>query len=80
MKKCIPLTDLPLRKRAKILNFEMESIPIKLLEMGLLPETQISIIAKAPFGGPYVVQYGNEFSRLSLRLEEASSILVEEYE
>ncbi len=78
MKKCIPLSELEINKTAKILNFVSEDIPIKLLEMGILPDTIVSIISKAPFNGPYLIQYGNDFSRLSLRKEEANGILIEE--
>ncbi len=78
MKKCIPLSELEKDKAAKILNFVSEDIPIKLLEMGILPETTITIISKAPFDGPLLVQYGNDFSRLSLRKKEAQGILIEE--
>ncbi len=78
MNKCIPLSELNLNRAAKILNFVSENIPIKLLEMGILPDTQVRIVAKAPFNGPYLIEYGKDCSRLSLRKEEAAGILIEE--
>ncbi len=80
MNKCIPLSDLNLNKKAKILNFVSENIPIKLLEMGMLPDTWVCIVAKAPFNGPYLIEYGKDCSRLSLRKEEAAGILIEQME
>ncbi len=76
MSECIALSDLGIGQKAKIENFEESKIPIKLLEMGVLPETEIMILSKAPMQGPYLIQYGNEGSRLSLRKEEASGILI----
>ncbi len=78
MSECIALSELAIGKKAKIENFEENKIPIKLLEMGVLPNTEIIILNKAPFQGPYLIQYGNECSRLSLRKEEASGILISE--
>lgn len=77
MNICIPLSELGLNQPAKVLNFVSEEVPMKLLEMGLLPETQIMVKAKAPFNGPIIVEYGIDKSRLALRKEEAKGILIE---
>ncbi len=73
---CIPLSDLPIGVKAKVLNFETDKIPIKLIEMGVLPNTYLTIISKAPFHGPFLIEYGEDLSRLSLREEEAKGILI----
>jgi len=62
----------------KILGYEDNAvnIPIKIIEMGLLPETEFKILYQAPFGGPIYVEFGSEKSRIALRKEEAAFILV----
>lgn len=77
MKGCIALSELKNHQKAKILNFVSEDIPIKLLEMGILPDTTVSIKARAPFNGPIIIEYGTDKSRIALRKEEADCILIE---
>ena len=52
----------------------------KIIEMGLLPETDFVILHKAPFGGPLYVEFGVEKTRVALRLEEAKFVFVESIE
>ncbi|WP_312324814.1 FeoA family protein [Soonwooa sp.] len=52
-------------------------MPTKILEMGLLPKTSFKILYQAPFDGPLYIEYGEERSRLALRIEEARFIEVE---
>ena len=52
-------------------------MPTKILEMGLLPETNFKILYQAPFQGPLYIEYGAERARLALRVEEARFIDVE---
>ncbi|QCX54470.1 FeoA family protein [Elizabethkingia sp. JS20170427COW] len=63
----------------KIVDFDNDhhEMPGKILEMGLLPETPFKILFQAPFGGPLYVEYGEEKSRVALRIEEAMYIIVE---
>lgn len=52
-------------------------IPNKIIEMGLLPNTEFKILHRAPLEGPLYVEYGWEKTRVALRVEEAKFILVE---
>lgn len=49
-------------------------MPSKIIEMGLLPNTQFKIMYQAPFGGPLYIEFGTEKSRIALRKEEAKWI------
>ena len=52
-------------------------MPNKIIEMGLLPETMFRILYQAPFKGPLYIEFGDEKSRIALREEEATFIIVE---
>ena len=52
-------------------------MPNKIIEMGLLPDTLFKILYQAPFNGPLYIEFGEEKSRLALRVEEAHFIIVE---
>lgn len=69
----------PVRTQGKIVGFDESSaeIPVKIIEMGLLPDTLFKVLYQAPFGGPLYIEFGNENSRLALRKAEANKILVE---
>ncbi|MEO6219416.1 MAG: FeoA family protein [Ginsengibacter sp.] len=61
--------------KVKIKSFENDEIILKLMEMGLLPEEEITVWKKAPWGDPiYVLVAGYS---LSLRMDEAEKINVE---
>ena len=55
-------------------------VPTKIIEMGLLPDTEFQILYQAPFGGPLYIEFGTEKNRVALRTEEAAFILVEKVE
>ncbi len=69
----------PMKKKGKICGYDNNSMkmPTKIIEMGLLPETEFRILYQAPFHGPIYIEYGMEKSRIALRQEEAEFILVE---
>jgi ferrous iron transport protein A len=69
----------PKGKNGKILGYENEDLkmPSKIIEMGLLPETMFRILYQAPFKGPLYIEFGDEKSRIALREEEATFIIVE---
>ncbi len=69
----------PKNKLGKIIGFDNESLsmPTKILEMGLLPDTIFKVLYQAPFNGPLYIEYGEERSKLALRVEEARFIEVE---
>ena len=61
--------------KVKIKSLENNEIILKLMEMGCLPEEEITVWKKAPLGGPiYVLVAGYS---LSLRVDEAEQIIVE---
>jgi ferrous iron transport protein A len=62
--------------RVKINSFENNDIVLKLMEMGCLPGEIISIEKIAPLGDPISIRVAGY--SLSLRLNEAEAILVEE--
>ena len=69
----------PKEKLGKIVGYENEDLqmPSKIIEMGLLPETSFRILYQAPFKGPLYIEFGDEKSRIALREEEATFIIVE---
>jgi ferrous iron transport protein A len=60
---------------AIIKDFDVESIPLKLLEMGCLPGNTVELIQIAPFGDPLYLNING--SHLAIRLETAEKIEVE---
>lgn len=61
--------------KVKIKSFENDEIILKLMEMGCLPEEEITVWKKAPMGGPiYIMVAGYS---LSLRVDEAEKINIE---
>lgn len=74
------LSGFPKNKMGKILGYDDDQMkmPSKIIEMGLLPETAFRILYQAPFNGPMYVEFGEEKSRIALREEEGSFIIVEE--
>ena len=70
------LTELKIGTKAKIVSFEKNDIYLKLMEMGCIPGEDIKIDHMAPLGGPIAVVVSGY--NLSLRIDEAENILVEE--
>lgn len=70
------LSDIPSGKVVRINSFIKNDIFLKLMEMGCLPGEIISIEKIAPLGDPISIRVAGYF--LSLRLNEAETILVEE--
>jgi len=69
------LSQIKTGTKVKIKSFENHEIILKLMEMGCLPEEEITVWKKAPFGDPiYVLVAGYS---LSLRLDEADQIIVD---
>jgi len=70
------LSEIKSGKSATIRSFDNEELFIKLMEMGCLPGEKITVEQIAPFRDPISVSVSGYI--LSLRLEEAESIIVEE--
>ena len=70
------LSEIKLGKSATIRSFENDELFIKLMEMGCLPGEKITVEQIAPLKDPISVSVAGYI--LSLRLEEAENIIVEE--
>jgi ferrous iron transport protein A len=70
------LSDVAVGKRVMIKSFAKDDIFIKLMEMGCLPGEIIRVDQVAPLGDPISISVAGY--NLSLRLNEADQILVEE--
>lgn len=69
------LDHLKIGQKAIIRSFDNEELSSKLIEMGCLPGETVSLSKTAPFGCPMaIIVAGYE---LSLRLDEAASIVIE---
>jgi ferrous iron transport protein A len=60
---------------AIIKDFDIDSIPLKLLEMGCLPVNTVQLLQIAPFGDPLYLNING--SHLAIRIETANEIEVE---
>lgn len=70
------LSEVGIGRKVVIKSFENNDIFIKLMEMGCVPGEVIRIEQKAPLGDPIAVLVAGY--HLSLRLNEAENIFVEE--
>ena len=70
------LSELNIGTSAKILSFEDNDLFLKLMEMGCVPGELIKVEQKAPLGDPISITVAGY--NLSLRLNEADNIFVEE--
>lgn len=70
------LSELAIGKQAVITSFNNDDIYIKLMEMGCVPGETVIIEQIAPLGDPISISIAGY--SLSLRLDEAGSIMVEE--
>lgn len=70
------LSQLKQGKRAVIKSFENPELALKLMEMGCIPGELVIVEQKAPLGDPISIRVAGY--ALSLRLNEADQIIVEE--
>lgn len=70
------LSEVGVGKHAVITAFENDDIFLKLMEMGCIPGETVKIDQVAPLGDPISITVAGY--RLSLRLDEARMIWVEE--
>ena len=62
-------------EKAIIKDFDIDTIPLKLLEMGCLPGNTVELLQIAPFGDPLYLNING--SHLAIRIETAKEIEVE---
>ena len=67
--------SLKIGQRAIIKDFDIDVIPLKLLEMGCLPGNMVELLQIAPFGDPLYLDVNG--SHLAIRIETAREIEVE---
>lgn len=70
------LADLRPGETGVIASFKDEELSLKLLEMGCLPGSTVSLSHTAPLGCPICISVGT--CLLSLRKEEASQVILAE--
>ena len=70
----ITVGDLKIGQKGIIVDFNVDTIPLKLLEMGCLPGNTIELIQIAPFGCPLYFNVND--SHVAIRLETAKEIKV----
>ena len=61
--------------KAIIKDFDIDAVPLKLLEMGCLPGNQVSLLQTAPFGDPLYLDING--SHVAIRIETAKEIEVD---
>jgi ferrous iron transport protein A len=69
------ISNLKKGQKGIIKEFDVEAIPLKLLEMGCLPGNVVELLQIAPFGDPLYLDVNG--SHLAIRLETACEIEVE---
>jgi ferrous iron transport protein A len=62
-------------EKAIIIDFDIDIVPLKLLEMGCLPGNTVELLQIAPFGDPLYLNVNG--SHLAIRVETAREIEVE---
>lgn len=70
------LSEIKVGKTVIITSFENDDIFLKLMEMGCLPGEKVTVDKIAPFRDPISILVAGY--RLSLRLNEAENVIVEE--
>ncbi len=69
------LATLKIGQKALILDFNIDNIPLKLLEMGCLPGNFVELLQVAPPGDPIYINVNDSFG--AIRKEVAQEISVE---
>ncbi len=69
------IAQLKIGQKGIISGFNIEEIPLKLLEMGCLPGNVVQLIQIAPFGCPMYFNVND--SHVAIRTETAKEITVE---
>ncbi len=62
-------------QKAIIREFDLDTVPLKLLEMGCLPGNTVELLQIAPLGDPLYLDING--SHLAIRIETAKEITVD---
>jgi ferrous iron transport protein A len=68
------LANLKIGEKGVVVGFTDELLSLKLLEMGVLPGSEVVISQIAPFGDPIAIKLSDYL--LALRKDEAETVLV----
>ncbi|HQV77658.1 MAG TPA: FeoA family protein [Chitinophagales bacterium] len=68
------ITVLRIGEQAQIVDFANNLVARKLMAMGLLPGSSITLVRSAPFGGAFYIK--SEHHYIALRKEEAKQVLI----
>ncbi len=69
------LNTLKKGEKATIKEFDVDAVPLKLLEMGCLPGNVVELLQIAPFGDPLYLNING--SHVAIRIETAKEIEVD---
>jgi len=69
------LNQLKKGEKATIKNFDQQTIPLKLIELGCLPGSGVELLQIAPLGCPYYFIIND--TRVAIRKETAQQIEIE---
>lgn len=69
------LAELKKGQKAVIKSFDIDAVPLKLIEMGCLPGNEIEILQTAPFGDPIYINVNGSY--VAIRENTARQIEVE---
>lgn len=72
--KRIKLSSLKVNKSGKVVFIEQGENKLRLLEMGLVPKTEVTVISKAAFRGP--IEICLRGYRLTMRYSDADKIII----
>lgn len=71
----LTVADLHKGEKAVILDFPLDLIPLKLIEMGCLPGNEVILVQTTLFNGPLFLMING--SNIAVRKDTASQILIE---
>lgn len=71
----LTIASLKMGQRAIIKQFSVDTVPLKLLEMGCLPGNEVSLVQLAPFQDPLYLNINGSY--LAIRKETAAQIEIE---
>jgi len=71
----LTVADLKKGEKAIILDFPIDTIPLKLIEMGCLPGNEVSLIQTTLFNGPLFLTING--SNIAIRKDTAAEIQIE---
>lgn len=69
------IADLKKGEKAKILDFPVDTIPLKLIEMGCLPGNEVTLVQTTLFNGPLFLTING--SNIAVRKNTARQIFIE---